>query len=128
MDSIISHVSIGTNQFDHAITFYDQVMATLGYSRIMELPGAIAYGKKFPEFWVQLPHDNQPASVGNGTHIAFLASSREEVHAFHAAALAAGGMDDGAPGPRPDYDDAYYACYVRDLDGHKVEAMVWEGN
>ncbi len=102
MDSIISHVSIGTNQFDQAITFYDQVMATLGYGRIMELPGAIAYGKKFPEFWVQLPHDNQPASVGNGTHIAFLASSKEEVDAFHAAALATGGVDDGAPGPRPE--------------------------
>ena len=103
------------------------ILVPFGYSRIMELPGAITYGKKFPEFWVQLPYDNQPASVGNGTHIAFLASSKEEVDAFHAA-LAACGMDDGAPGPRLDYDDAYYACYVRDLDGHKVEAMFWEGN
>lgn len=124
--SIISHVSIGTNQFDRAVAFYDQVLPTLGCKRMMEYLGAIAYGKQFPEFWVQTPLDGQSASVGNGTHIGFIAPSKEAVHAFYDAALAAGGVDDGAPGPRPDYDEPYYGCFVRDLDGHKIEAIFWD--
>ena len=63
----------------------------------------------------------------NGTHFGFLAVSREEVHAFHARALTLGGRDDGAPGPRPMYGPDYYGCFVRDLDGHKIEAQVWHG-
>lgn len=91
----------------------------------MKYPGAVAYGRTFPEFWVQTPIDGRPANVGNGTHFGFVANSKEAVHAFHAAALAAGGIDDGAPGPRPDYTDAYYGCFIRDLDGHKIEATYW---
>lgn len=124
--SILSHVSIGTDRFDRAAAFYDKVLATLGCRRVLEHPGAVAYGKLYPEFWVQTPIDGRPASVGNGTHFAFLAPSREAVHAFHAAALAAGASDDGPPGPRPHYGAAYYGCFVRDLDGHKIEAMFWD--
>ncbi|MED5612092.1 VOC family protein [Pseudomonas sp. JH-2] len=120
--SCISHVSIGTNDYDRARAFYDAVLATLGCRRVMEHPGAVAYGREFPEFWVQTPLDGAPASVGNGTHIGFIANSREAVDAFHAAALANGGHDDGAPGPRPHYGEPYYGCFVRDPDGHKVEA------
>ena len=124
--SILSHVSIGTNDFDRAVAFYDNVLPTLGIRRVMEYPGAVAYGKEFPEFWVQEPIDGQAASTGNGTHFGFLALSREAVDAFHAAALAAGGVDDGAPGPRPLYGDPYYGCFIRDLDGHKIEATFWD--
>ena len=124
--SIISHVSVGTNDFEKAIAFYDQVLSTLGCKRIMEHPGAIAYGKQYPEFWVNIPFDNQPAEVGNGTHISFIASSREAVCAFHEAVIAAGGQDDGAPGGREDYGKPYYGCFVRDLDGHKIEAAFWD--
>ena len=88
--------------------------------------GAVAFGKQFPEFWVQTPQDGGRASVGNGTHIGFVAPDKDAVHAFHAAALAAGGTDDGAPGPRPDYGEPYYGCFVRDLDGHKLEAAFWD--
>ncbi|MEM7771420.1 MAG: VOC family protein [Cyanobacteria bacterium P01_A01_bin.37] len=123
--SIISHISLGTNQFDQAVAFYDQVLQTLGCKRIMEHPGAIAYGKIYPEFWIQSPIDGQSAAVGNGTHIGFMASSKEEVHAFYDAALSAGGQGEGAPGDRPHYGDAYYGCFVRDLDGHKIEATYW---
>jgi len=123
--SILSHVSIGTNDFDRAVAFYDAVMPTLGIRRVMEHPGAIAYGKKFPEFWVQTPIDGEPAGTANGTHFGFLAWSRDEVDAFYAAAMAAGATDDGAPGPRPLYGEPYYGCFVRDLDGHKIEAMFW---
>lgn len=123
--SIISHISIGTNQFDAAVGFYDAVLASLGYRQLEKFPGAAAYGKKFPEFWVQTPIDGNPATVGNGSHIGFIANSKDEVHAFHETALRNGGTDDGAPGPRPDYGEAYYGCFVRDLDGNKIEATFW---
>ena len=101
--SILSHVSLGTNRFEEAV----------------------AYGRAFPEFWVQAPCDGQRAQAANGVHVAFLAASPQQVQAFHAAALAAGGTDDGAPGPRPHYGPQYWGCFVRDLDGHKIEAMAW---
>ncbi|WP_017296748.1 VOC family protein [Nodosilinea nodulosa] len=124
--SILSHVSIGTNDFDRAIAFYDQVLSTLGCKRLMEHPGAMAYGKRYPEFWVQTPFDRQPATVGNGTHVGFIAPTKEAVQAFYAAALAAGGRGEGAPGGRAEYGEPYYGCFVRDLDGHKVEAAFWD--
>lgn len=122
--SVMSHVSLGTNDYPRAKAFYDAVLATLQIRCVMDFPGAAGYGRAFPEFWVQLPHDGGRASVGNGVHVAFLANSVEEVHAFHAQALALGATDDGAPGPRPDYGPDYYAAFVRDLDGHKIEAML----
>lgn len=124
--SILSHVSLGTNKFDQAVAFYDRVLATLGCKRIMEHPGAVAYGKQYPEFWVQTPIDGQPATLGNGTHVGFIAPTKESVHAFYEAALTAGGVGEGAPGGRPDYGEPYYGCFVRDLDGHKVEASYWD--
>ncbi|MGB3292574.1 MAG: VOC family protein [Phormidesmis sp.] len=124
--SILSHVSIGTNDFERAIAFYDQVLSTLGCKRLMEHPGAIAYGKQYPEFWVGTPFDNQPATVGNGTHIGFIAPNKEAVHAFHKVAIAAGGTDEGPPGGRAEYSEPYYGCFIRDLDGHKVEAAFWD--
>lgn len=124
--SLISHISIGTNDFDRALLFYDKVLATLGCRRIMEHPGAVAYGKVYPEFWVQTPIDGYPASVGNGTHVGFVAATIEAVQAFHEAALAAGGTDNGPPGKRPHYGESYYGCFVRDPDGHKIEATFWD--
>ena len=123
--SIISHISIGTNDFDRAVAFYDKVLSTLGCKQIMKHPGAVAYGKMYPEFWVQTPYDGKSASVGNGSHVGFNASTKEEVHKFHEVALSEGGKDDGAPGPRPDYGDAYYGCFIIDLDGNKIEATYW---
>jgi catechol 2,3-dioxygenase-like lactoylglutathione lyase family enzyme len=98
--SIISHVSIGTNDFAAAVKFYDRVLASVGARRVMEHPGAVAYGKAYPEFWVQTPIDGKPAQVGNGTHIGFVAASKQAVDEFYRAALAAGATDDGAPGIR----------------------------
>jgi predicted lactoylglutathione lyase len=64
--------------------------------------------------------------VGNGTHVGFIAPTREAVHSFYEAAIAVGATDDGPPGPRPDYGEPYYGCFVRDLDGHKIEASYWD--
>lgn len=120
--SCINHVSLGTNDFERAASFYDSVLAVLGVKRIMEHPGAIAYGKEFPEFWLNTPVNNERATVGNGTHTGFMAASKEEVDMFHSVALQAGATDEGAPGPRTEYGEAYYGGFVRDLDGHKIEA------
>lgn len=124
--SALSHVSLGTNRFDEAVAFYDAVLPTLGCKQIGKYPGAAVYGKAFPEFFVQTPIDGKPATVGNGTHVSFFAATKEEVDAFYAAALKAGAKDEGAPGSRPHYDPPYYGCFVRDLDGHKIEATFWD--
>ena len=127
--SVVSHVSIGTNDFDRAVAFYDRVLAVFGCRQIVSHPGvAVGYGKQFPEFWVQLAFDGGEASVGNGTHVAFLAPSKEGVHEFHRIALEAGATDDGGPGDRPLYGAPYYGAFVRDPDGHKIEAMFWDAS
>lgn len=124
---MLHHVSIGVADVGRAAEFYDSALKTLGYKRIMEfLPYGIGYGEVAPEFWVQLPHDGGKASAGNGVHICFAANNKRAVHAFHEAALKAGGIDEGAPGPRPEYSPRYYGCFARDLDGNKIEAVFFD--
>jgi catechol 2,3-dioxygenase-like lactoylglutathione lyase family enzyme len=124
---MLHHVSVGVANVENAARFYDPVLRALGYRRVMEfLPYAIGYGDMAPQFWVQLPHNQQAASAGNGVHIGFAAASQQAVRAFHQAALAAGAADEGAPGPRPDYSPNYYGAFVRDPEGHKLEAVFFE--
>jgi len=124
---MLHHVSVGVRDVERAAKFYDPVLKTLGYRRVMEfLPYAIGYGErgKGPEFWIGLPHNQQAATSGNGTHLGFQARNKAQVNAFHAAALAQGGSNNGEPGPRPDYGPAYYGAFVYDLDGNKIEALL----
>ena len=124
---MLHHVSIGVHDVERAAKFYDPVLKTLGYRRVMEfLPHAVAYGERggAPEFWIGLPHNQQPPSSGNGAHIGFQARTKAQVNKFHAAALAQGGSNDGEPGPRPDYGPTYYGAFVYDLDGNKIEALM----
>jgi catechol 2,3-dioxygenase-like lactoylglutathione lyase family enzyme len=126
---MLHHVSVGVHDVERAAKFYDPVLKTLGYRRVMEfLPHAIAYGesRERPEFWIGRPHNQQPPNSGNGVHVAFLAKSRQAVNKFHAEALKAGGSNNGEPGPRPDYGPSYYGAFIYDLDGNKVEAMLIE--
>jgi catechol 2,3-dioxygenase-like lactoylglutathione lyase family enzyme len=123
---MFSHITLGTNDIGKAIAFYNSVLATLGMERRytnLEYDFA-GYGEKGgkPQVFICKPFDEAPATHGNGTHIALLAPSRKMVDAFHVAALAAGGSDEGAPGPRPQYHEHYYGAYVRDLDGNKLQA------
>lgn len=124
--SAMSHVSLGTNDFIRAAVFYDKVLATLGIKRIMEHEHAIAYGKIHPEFWIVVPLNDEPASAGNGTHVGFMAQSPDAVNAFHKTAIDAGATNEGAPGARLEYGEPYYGCFVRDPDGHKIEATYWD--
>ena len=118
-----SHVTIGANDIAGARAFYDPVLATLGIERFFERDTALGYGElRGTRLWVMHPHDGQAASIGNGVHVAFLAPSRAAVRAFYEAALANGGTDEGAPGPRPQYHRNYYGAYVRDPEGNKLQA------
>lgn len=119
---IYSHLTLGTNDLDAARKFYDDVLGALGLKRLTDLDHATIYGDTVPELLVLKPSDGKAATVGNGTTVGFAASSRAAVHAFHEAGLAAGGKDEGAPGPRSFAPNAY-AGYLRDLDGHKIVAV-----
>lgn len=99
--SILSHVSIGSNDFERVVSFYDQVLPTIGCRQIMVHAGAVAFSKAYPEFWVQGPLDSRAATVGNGTHAGFVALTKDAVHAFDDAALASGAKDEGTPGTSP---------------------------
>ncbi len=125
---MISHVTLGSDDPRRAVAFYDPVMATLGLVKVLDVPGAIAYAQSEdakPWLYILRPFDGGPASVGNGTHVAFLAPSRAAARAFHEAALEAGGQDEGAPGLRPQYSEHYYGAYVRDPDGNKLQAVCY---
>lgn len=121
---MFSHVTVGTNDLTKAGVFYDAVFGALGISRGFEGETFISYGERSGgRFFVMSPYDREPATVGNGVHAAFSAQNRAQVDAFHAAALANGGTDEGAPGLRPHYHEHYYGAYVRDSDGNKLQAV-----
>jgi catechol 2,3-dioxygenase-like lactoylglutathione lyase family enzyme len=125
---MLHHVSVGVRDVERAALFYDPVLKALGYKRVADFsPGAIAYGetKDHPQFWIGKPHDEGVPNAGNGTHVGFIARSKEAVNAFHDAALKAGGSNGGEPGPRPDYGFAYYGAFIYDLDGNKIEATLY---
>ena len=122
---MLHHVSVGVRDVERSAQFYDAVLRTLGYKRVVEyLPYAIGYGATSPVLWVGLPHNQQAATVGNGTHIGFSARSKDAVHKFYDAALANGGSDNGPPGPREMYGPEYYGAFVIDLDGNRLEATL----
>lgn len=123
---MLSHVSLGTNDARRAAAFYDPVLAVLGMRKICERDGSIDYGTSKTLFSLEKPSDGQPASVGNGVHIAFDAGTRAQVDEFYRVALANGGTDAGAPGLRPEYDANYYGAFVRDPDGNKIEAVSFQ--
>ncbi len=119
---ILNHVSVGVSNVASAVAFYDSVLSALSVRRSHYIENvAAAYGEYF-EFWVGCPCENG-ASSGNGTHIAFNAPSKEAVDLFYATALELGGSCAGKPGLRPEYGETYYAAFVRDADGNKVEAV-----
>lgn len=123
---MLDHVGLPVSHFARSVAFYTQALAPLGIGPIMQVTpemtghgsaAGFGYGGK-PFFWFS--DDGAP---GQRTHVAFVADSRAKVDAFHAAALAAGGRDNGAPGLRPIYHPNYYGAFVLDPDGHNIEAV-----
>jgi catechol 2,3-dioxygenase-like lactoylglutathione lyase family enzyme len=122
---MLHHLSLGTADLKRARAFYDPVMQTLGLRRTLEVQDAIGYGAGITVFSLNLPVDGAPASPGNGVHVAFEVEKRAAVDAFFRVAIANGGVADGDPGVRPEYDRHYYAAFVRDPDGNKIEALTF---
>jgi len=122
---MIHHVSLGTNDVTRARAFYDPLMALIGLRVLKASASAVHYGASDIVFSLESPVDGRPASAGNGVHIAFQAPDRETVRRFHQTALANGGSDDGPPGIRANYNANYYAAFVRDPDGNKIEAVTY---
>lgn len=117
--AIFTHVVVGTNDLERSRRFYDATLATLGVKRVMNMDAASLWGVDAPEFMVTKPGNGLPATYANGGTIGFAAPSRAAVHEFHKMALANGGKDEGAPGPRS-FTPTAYAAYVRDPDGNKL--------
>jgi len=120
---MIDHLSLAVADIDRAKKFYDAVLAPLGYRLMMEFPGVAGYGDRHPTFWIGQPRDGEAPVLPTNFHLAFVARDRAAVDAFYRAAVAAGASDNGAPGLRPVYHPDYYAAFVIDPDGYKIEAV-----
>ena len=119
---MLDHVSIGVRDAAVSKPFYDAALKPLGYSCLSQSPGSLGYGAQAAALWVNEAERPVPSDKKSGLHFCFAAPTRASVDAFHAGALRAGGSDNGAPGPRADYGDNYYAAFVIDPDGYRLEA------
>ena len=115
---MIDHIKLHVADAEASRAFYEQALAPLGYRVVMEpAPGVVGMGTRFPDFWLE------QSDAPTVAHVALRAEDRAAVDAFHAAALAAGGQDNGGPGLRPQYHPGYYGAFVFDPDGNNVEAV-----
>jgi catechol 2,3-dioxygenase-like lactoylglutathione lyase family enzyme len=119
---MLDHVSIGVRDIGWTKRFYDSALKPLGYSCLNESSGTLGYGRDGVHFWIYESKRPVEADPASGLHFSFIAPTRDSVSKFHAAALKAGGKDNGKPGLRKDYGDNYYAAFVVDLDGYRIEA------
>jgi len=120
---MFDHVSIGVRDIMRAKTFYDSSLEPLGMKRLSDGEDSLGYGRETVGLWIGVTSTPVPDNPKSGLHFCFAAPSRESVAKFHAAALAAGGRDNGRPGIRADYGADYFAAYVFDPDGYRLEAL-----
>lgn len=121
---MLHHISFAVCDLEKASRFYDAVLAPLGYSRVWTFPDAVGYGEEGGGDKLALKTRTEVTPPGSGFHLAFAAKTRAQVDAFHAAAIKEGAQDNGTPGLRPDYGPHYYAAFVIDLDGYRIEAVI----
>ena len=122
---MIDHISVGVSDLDRAARFYEPTLAALGLSRLVTRPATVGFGKSYPEFWINLRAGMKPVGPESGIHICLRAKAIADVDAFHAAALKAGGASDGVPGIRPHDRVRYYAAFIVDPDGNRIEAVTF---
>jgi len=123
---MIDHISIAVRDLARGERFYAAALAPLGLAKLREWPGAaIGFGKKYPEFWINKGESMGRVAEDSGVHICLRAPDTASVDAFHAAALNEGGTSDGEPGLRAHYHEGYYAAFVRDPDGNRIEAVTF---
>ncbi|HEX4040843.1 MAG TPA: VOC family protein [Xanthobacteraceae bacterium] len=121
---MIDHISIAVRDLKKAEAFYAALLAPLGMTKLREWPdAAVGYGKKYPEFWINQRAAMDRVAADSGVHICLRAPDAAAVDAFHVAALKAGGASEGGPGLRPEYHGGYYAAFIRDPDGNRIEAV-----
>ena len=119
---MIDHVSIGVRDVATTKRFYDAALKPLGYQCLSEGNDSLGYGRGTVAFWISAAAHPVPPDMPSGLHFCFTAPTAKSVDAFHAAALATGGQDNGMPGLRADYGPGYYAAFVIDPDGYRIEA------
>lgn len=119
---MLAHVSIGVSDVKRSGTFYDAALKPLGYTRLVDGGTALGYGEGDAGLWLLASESPVKPDMKSGLHFCFAAKNRDAVDAFHAAALAAGGKDNGKPGVRADYSPTYYAAFAIDPDGYRLEA------
>jgi catechol 2,3-dioxygenase-like lactoylglutathione lyase family enzyme len=122
---MIDHISVGVSDLERSARFYEATLAPLGLTRVVTRPATIGFGKAYPEFWINLRRGMAPVAAESGCHVCLRARSSGEVDAFHEAALKAGGSSDGGPGLRPHERVKYYAAFIRDPDGNRIEAVTF---
>lgn len=122
---MIDHISIEVSELETASRFYEAVLGAIGLAKLRDEPSTVGFGKKYPEFWINRRSGMAALKSDSGVHICLRAPSPGAVDAFHAAALGAGGTSDGAPGMRPEYSAGYYAAFIRDPDGNRIEAVTF---
>jgi len=120
---MIDHISLAVTDIGRSMAFYDAVLTPLGYRRMMEFDGVAGYGDRHPTLWLGRAEIPETVAPPSGFHLAFVAPNRASVEAFYQAALVAGADDNGAPGLRPHYHPDYYAAFVIDPDGYRIEAV-----
>lgn len=121
---MIDHVSVGVADLEKSAAFYSAVLDTIGMAKLIEKPGTVGFGKSYPEFWINQRPDLSPAKDG-GSHVCLRCREKSMVHEFHDVALKHGGTDAGEPGLRSDYKPDYYAAFICDLDGNKLEVVTF---
>ena len=119
---MIDHVSLQVRDLRRAAAFYEAVLAPLGYRRMVERETQVGFGKRYPEIWLNARPNEPEVSENTGAHLCLRAPDEASVSAFHLAAMKHGGSDDGAPGPRAAAQTPYFAAFIRDLDGNRIEA------
>lgn len=122
---MIDHISIGVRGLEAMARFYQQVLSVLGYTKLQVQTGTVGFGKRYSEFWLNHRPQMAVAETDTGLHIALRAPDSAAVDAFYQAALQAGGSSDGAPGFRPEYSNGYYAAFIRDPEGNRIEAVTF---
>jgi catechol 2,3-dioxygenase-like lactoylglutathione lyase family enzyme len=122
---MIDHISIGVSNLERATRFYESLLGAIGYAKLDVRPKTVGFGKRYAEFWLNHRPGMPAVAADSGCHACLRVPTTQAVDAFHAAALAAGGESDGAPGERPQHGDGYYAAFVRDVDGNCIEAVTF---
>ena len=122
---MIDHVSVGVADLARSAAFYEAVLGALGMTVLVRRETTVGFGKRYPEVWLNHRPGMAALPASTGTHICLRARSEDAVRAFYAAAVAQGGADDGAPGPRQAAMTAYFGAFVRDPDGNRLEAATF---